>query len=519
VIRDTREALSTEARAAQDRLEQNNLAQILKRVRMVEGLVSSDKLRLVDAERQLRGIRRLIDDTGPIPRRDRESVAQKMSRAHTGLLGRVRELRDFADWQWWANLGIQETLCRRMEQLAEMSDDGGDDARFAASFQEIMEKWRQVSDVPKDRGAALLERFKATRNRVYPRCQKFFEAQDSQREQNLERQRAIVEESERLALSTDWLKTLRRITDLQAEWKDLKPVPRKAQKELWTRFREACNRFFVRRKADLAERRKEWSKNLALKEALCDRVIALAEAKDLDAAVGEAKKAQAEWKEVGPVRRNHSEVVWERFRVACDAVFHRVRAKQDADLQAQSAVREALCVEAESLMSGGASGAFLEGLAGQTLVNLQQRWREAPEVAQPFSRQLTGRFGRAIACLVETYPDAFRGTDLDPERKLKRLEKLCERVEALQPMKALGPEGASPAEILATKWRDALASNLMGLRVDEGAERRSALEEVKLAKVAFGRIGDISGDAGRQLVTRFHSACDRVQSWAFSGTR
>ena len=514
IIRDAREARSTEARAEQERLERENLAQLLHRSRTIEGLVSSEKLKLAEAERQLRAIRRLIDDPGPIPRSERESVTRKLRRAHAGLLGRVRELRDFADWQRWANLGIQEALCRRMEELAETSD--GDEAGLVTRFQEIMSKWRQASDVPKDRGADLWARFKTAHDVIHPRCQQFLDAQDSKREQNLVRQRAIVEESEHLAASSDWLKTLRRITDLQAEWKDLKPVPRREQKELWKRFRDACNTFFVRRKADLAARKQEWSENLVLKEALCDRVVALAKGEDIDAALGEAKKAQAEWKAIGPVRRNRSEVVWQRFRAACDAVFERVHAKQDADSRTRAAVREALCVEAESLMPAETAAASTEDLAARVR-DLQRRWREAPEAPQTFSRQLTARFGQAVARLVESYPAAFRGTDLDPIRKLKRLEKLCERVEALQPTEALGQKGASPAEILATKWRDALASNLMGARIDEAAERRSALEELKRVKADCRQLGNIVGDEGRRLLSRFHSACDRVQSWAAPG--
>ena len=514
LIREARQVLSVDAKAKRDREEQENLTRLLQRIRTVEGLVSSDKLRLVEAERQLRAIRRLLDDPVPIPRREREGVTKKLRHAHTGLLGRVRELRDFADWQRWANLGIQEELCRRMEGLAETPD--GDEAGLASRFQEIMEKWRQASDVPKDRGAELWERFKAAHDAIHPRCQRFFDSQDALREQNLVRQRAIVEESERLALSTDWLKTLRRITDLQAEWKDLKPVPRKEQKELWKRFRDSCNTFFSRRKADLVERKKEWSKNLTLKEALCERVIALADAEDLDAAVTEAKKAQAEWKAIGPVRRNRSEAVWERFRAASDTVFARVHEKQDADSWARAAVRESLCVEVESLIPADTSAAPADGL-GEKIRDLQQRWREAPEVPQAFSRKLTARFGQAIARLVETHPEVFRGTELDPARKLKRLEKLCERVEALKPTESMGQEGASPAEILASKWRDALASNLMGARVDEAAERRSAAEEVKRAKADYRRIGNIVGDEGRELLARFRAACDRVDAWASPG--
>ena len=510
-VRERRRALSAEARAKQDRKEQETLAQLLQRCRTVEGLVSSEKLRLVEAERQLRAVRRLIDDPGSIPRRERESVTRKLRHAHTGLLGRVRELRDFADWQRWANLGIQEELCRRMEALAETPD--GDDVGLTGHFQEIMAKWRQASDVPKDRGAELWERFKAAHDGVYPRCQKFFEAQETLREQNLVRQHAIVDESERQASSTDWLRSLRRITDLQAEWKALKPVPRREQKELWKRFRTASNTFFSRRKIDLAERKKEWSKNLALKEALCARVIGLAETEDLEAAVADAKRAQAEWKTIGPVRRNRSDVLWQQFRAACDAVFDRIHAKERADAGARAAVREALCAEAESWLAADADTAD-DGLA-EKIRDLQQRWREAPEVPQAFSRKLTARFGQAVARLVEAHPEAFRGTDLDPARKLKRLEKLCERVEALKPIDALGQEGAaSPAEILATKWRDALASNLMGARVDEAAERRSALDQVKRAKIDCHRHGNLTGDEGRQLLTRFHAACEQVESWA-----
>ena len=514
VIRDAREALSAEVRSEQERVERENLTRVLQRSRTVEGLVSSDKLRLVEAERQLRAIRRLIDDPGPLPRAERESVTQKLRRTHTGLLGRVRELRDFADWQRWANLGIQEQLCRRMEALAETP--AGDEAGLASRFQKIMAEWRQASDVPKDRGAELWERFKTAHDTVHPRCHKFFEAQSAMREQNLVRQRAIVEESERLASSTDWLKALRRITDLQAEWKDLKPVPRKKQKELWKRFLDACNTFFSRRKTDLVERKKEWSQNLALKIALCEQVAALAETEDLGAAVAEVEKAQAEWRAIGPVRRNRSDAVWQRFRAVCDTVFERVQAKQHADSHERAAVREALCVEAEALVSAETSDIPEDDLAERIRV-LQQRWREAPDVPQASSRKLTARFGQAIAHLVETYPDLFRGTDLDPARKLKRLEKLCERVEAIKLTKALGQAGASPAEILATKWRDALASNLMGARVDEAAERRSAVEEVKRASADCRRLGSVVGDEGRQLLSRFHAACDRVQSWAAPG--
>ena len=503
-----RQTFLAKEKTEKKKADQENANRLIQRCQTVEGLVLSDKLILKEAERQLRSISRLIDDPGPIPRRDKEVLMRQLRRARSGMLGRVRELRDFADWNRWANLGIQEEVCRSMENLGHATDV--DEADLASQFQALMEKWRQASDVPKNRRQELLNRFKIAYDGVFPRCQTFIETEAALREQNLIRQRAIVKECEGLKKSTDWLKTAKKITELQNEWKQLKPVPQRQQKELWGRFRAATNTFFDHRKRDLSERKKEWARNLELKESLCDHVSSLVQIENIDEALTAAKKAQAEWKTIGPVRRNKSDAMWKRFRASCDAVFDRRQQEQRAAFAEKSAVREALCVEVESMLS-----VPVDDMVEKTR-QLQQRWRQAPEIPLEFSRHLTARFGQALTRLSEAYPDRFRGTDLDPERKLTRLVKLCERVEALKPQDSSVSEVASPAEILATKWRDALASNLMGAPVDAMTERQSAREEVKRAKMDCRRLGTVPGDQAKKLLGRFHSACDEVLKWAES---
>ena len=507
-VKAIRQAFFAKEEAEKKMADQENTQRLIQRCRTVEGLVLSDNLTLKEAERQLSAISRLIDDTGPILRRDKEALMRQLRRARSGMLGRVRELRDLADWKRWANLGIQEEVCRSMETLAQVID--GNEAVLASQFQALMDKWRQASDVPKDRRQELLDRFKVAHDIVFPRCQTFIETEAALREQNLVRQRTIVKECESLRKSTDWLKTAKKITELQIEWKQLKPAPQREQKELWGRFRNACNTFFDRRKIDLAERKKEWPRNLALKESLCDHVAALVQVENIDEALTETKKAQAEWKTIGPVRRNKSDATWQRFRASCDAVFNRSHQERRSEFVEKAAVREALCVEVESMLSVPA-----DDIVGKTR-ELQQRWRQAPEVSQEFSRKLAARFGQALTRLIETYPDRFRGTDFDPERKLTRLVKLCERVEVLKPQDASVADVSSPAEILATKWRDALASNLMGSPVDAMRERRSALEQVKRAKRDCRQLGTVTGIEAKKLLDRFHSACDEVLEWAES---
>ena len=505
----TRNARESAVRSDREKAEQDNLQRLKHLVSTIKGLVSSEKLQLAEAERQMRSLGRVVDSPGPLPRRDRDTVVHELERVHRRLRGRVRELRDFADWQRWANLGIQDSLCRQMDGLRELSDD----AELAERFREIMTRWRDAADVPKEKGAELWQRFKTAHDAVAPRAEKYREAQAAVREENLVHQKALVEEAERLSSSTDWLKTVQRVTELQAEWKAVGPGPRKQEKDLWNRFRTACNTFFTRRKADLARRKEVWASNLRLKEELCGRIEALAETEDTSAAIATAKQAQADWKTVGPVRRTRSEAVWKRFRTACDGVFDRAQAVQREAEAERAGVREALCVEVESLLPEETASEPVLELA-EKVRDLQSRWRAAPDVPPPLGRTLTTRFGQAVARLVEKSPDAFRGTDLDPVRRLKRLEKLCERIDALGPAEAGGSQPASPAELLASKWRDALASNLMGARVDEAAERRSAASEVRRAQQDLRRLGNVTGDEGQQLIKRFHATSARVLRWA-----
>ena len=71
----------------------------------------------------------------------------------------------------------------------------------------------------------------------------------------------------------------------------------------WERFRAACDRFFTRRNADLAERKETWAANLAAKEALIARAEELSMSTEWDRAAAEIRKLQADWKNSGPVRR------------------------------------------------------------------------------------------------------------------------------------------------------------------------------------------------------------------------
>ena len=372
--------------------------------------------------------------------------------------------------------------------------------------------WRQASEVQPGEGDEIWNRFKLAHDAVRPRVEADLAKQQAAREESLARKQALCDEAEGLATSTDWVATAQRMTEMQAEWKRVGPATRKQEREVWNRFRVACGAFFTRRRDDLAERKQVWSKNAALKETLCEKAEALTDEADLHAAKDTVRRLQAEWKAVGPVRRARSETLWTRFRAACDQVFNRSQQATVAELQEKIAARTALCERFEALVPAADPdpGAVPDGLADQVAA-IRAEWRQLAPVPRAQERELTDRFQAALAAVVEGVPAAFAGTDLDPERNRGALERLCERVEALLGESAKAPveDGLSPAEVLAAQWREALASNTMGARVDPAAQRRADIEEVKRIQTERRGVGVVLGEPGRQLSDRFRTACDR----------
>jgi hypothetical protein len=417
------------------------------------------------------------------------------------------------EWRRFANAQRQEQLIAMAEAIVaalKSDEENGKDSDLAATaraLRELNAKWQEVAEAPRQNAQRLWDRFRTATDAIRARCEVHFARLREERVATLEKKTAIVTEAEALAESSDWARTAARLQELQAEWQALGPVARDANRELTQRFRTACSTFFTRRRDDMTERKRVWNDNLARKEALCERAEALAESMDWEATAAELKRLQAEWKTIGPVRRNKSEQVWNRFRTAADRFFTRYHNRHELMLAAKLAEREAFVIELEQLAS--IDSADTDGLAAR-VQELRTTWNRAVPIPSPEMKTLTERWNAALARLVAARPDAFAGTDLDPSAVVRRMEKLVARVEGLMNDAPAPSDTLSPTELLAAKLRSALASNAMGGRAAEEAKVRAAAEAVKEAQAAWQRLPAMDTPDARALAARFRDACRRV---------
>jgi len=556
------------------RVKREALARLQQLVGRIEPVAARADLSLKTGERALKDIRTALGTIPQLPsKRDYDEIVRRLKAAQTALMPKVQELRDVADWQRWANVGIQEQLCEKMEALKTIEDP----EEIAKQVRELQQQWRQAADVPRAQGEALWRRFKTAHDDAWKRCEAHFAAQNEERAGNLAKKIALSERAEALAESTNWIQTADEIKKLQAEWKAIGPVSRGQEKAIWERFRAACDRFFTRRHADLAERKTMWTENLAKKNDLCLKVEALRDSTDWDNAANEIKRLQAEWKTVGPVKKTRSEAMWQRFRAACDEFFARYAQRHDIARGERLAAREAIVAELEglagiavashqssvtspdssvpspetpvpspeaavanpelSVASPEAAGEPPQAAVPdpQSVIRepqseappadlmaqvrgLRARWQTeiaARGVERDRAEALDRRFAAAFSGVLKRWPTVFGGTDLDPDANRKRMEALVHRMEDLAKSLAGPASGASDAALspttrLAAMLKEALAANTIGGKVDDDSRFRAANDEVRQAQAGWSRIGPVPEDARRALADRFQRAIRRI---------
>ena len=500
-----------EYQQARARQEQENLRRLQQFCRQIEALATAEPLTLKAGDRALREIRASLDDRAPLPsKRDRQEVQARLEDARSKLAPRIQELRDADEWQRWANLQVQEEICREMEALKAEAN-----LEIAGRrMRELQARWKQVALAPRAQGEAMWRRFKTAQDEVYARTSAFFAAQNEERAANLVRKQALCDRAEALAGSTDWVKTASEIQALQAEWKTIGPVARGHEKAIWERFRRACDQFFTRRQEDLKHRKEEWAGNLARKEGLCIAAEELAESTEWDESAAKLKQLQAEWKKIGPVRKSKSEAIWQRFRAACDRFFDRFKHRDQVDLQEKAAVRETVIRELEALVpQESAEPPAAPDHLYDTVHQARTKWQQAPELPRVVQQDLAARYHQALARLVASWPGAFAGTDLDPEATRKRMEKLLAKVEELASAQPSRPANLSPTELLAQQLRERLAANTMsgGARAaeTEDARWRAVEQEVRSAQAQWMRLGPVPPQVAGPLNERFQRACRR----------
>ena len=227
-----------------------------------------------------------------------------------------KELRDY---DFKKNLAEKEALLAEARTLA-MDDD------VIAAYrrlQDLHNKWRQIGPVAKELRDDIWNRFREASAEINKRYQAFFEERKAREAENETAKTTLCERLEAIDFATmqtfnAWEQATKQVMELQAEWRTLGFASKKANRQLFARFRSRCDAFFAAKADFFRNTREELSANLARKQQLAAEAEELAQSTDWKKTTDRLVEMQKEWRTIGAVPKKYSDALWKRFTTACD---------------------------------------------------------------------------------------------------------------------------------------------------------------------------------------------------------
>jgi hypothetical protein len=394
-----------------------------------------------------------------------------------------------------------EAMARRHEicTLAATLAESGEWQKTAAALKALREEWKTLLHGSHREERVLYRRFRESGDRFFARRAENQQSKEEERRRHLRDKEKLCAEAESLAAAPQ-PDQAGKFQQLQARWQKSGPAPKDREEELWKRFRAAGDTYFTWLTETLQQ-------NLERKEALCEqaeKLLAAAPKSDNQKEVAsQFTELRNQWQEIGPVPRDRSEALWQRFRAPSDTFFtarHRQFAQEEQQRLLNQTRLDELLTQAEKLAGQGT-----DKKTAEQMQKLQKKWSEIGPAPRESNGALQDRFKSLCDAFFAGRRQYF--TDLQNQRidNQKKKESLCLRLENLLGTAAASVNpGRAKALSLAEEFKQAREDNfiLAGRR----NEKKNVQDEISRIEQDWHKIGPVAQEQARPLAERFKKA-------------
>lgn len=379
----------------------------------------------------------------------------------------------------------QANYDRKKEIVAKLVEMGADADNANLHFNEVrelQESFKAIGEVPPTVTAELWKSYQDAVEKFYDQLKINKELRDYDFKKNLGEKQNLIAEAERLQGEEDIILAFRRLQDLHNQWRAIGPVPKDLREEIWGRFKEISADINKRYQDYFVERKTREQENETAKTALCEKVEALdfsslSTYAAWDAMTRDFISAQEEWRKLGYASRKVNNVLFARFRAACDKFFAAKAEffKQMKDVMARNLEKKiALCERAEALKESTDWKA-----ASDELTAMQKEWKTIGTVAKKYSDQVWRRFLDACDYFFERKKKNTSGTRRNERANLEQ-----------------------KADIIA-KLKEIAAGDLT-------ADREGIIKKVKDLQAEWQSVGHVPFAEKDNIYNEYRAVCDDI---------
>jgi hypothetical protein len=264
----------------------------------------------------------------------------------------------------------------------------------------------------------------------------YIKNQEILKEENLKKKYEIIDEIKDLLNREESInKTFQDFRDLQKKWRDIGLVPQSKVKDLWETYHHHVEKFYDYININKELRDLDLKKNLEAKIALCEKAEDLLLEPSIVKAFKELQKLHDQWREIGPVAREHKESTWERFRAATKKInkkhqeyFQELKQSQKKNLEA----KRALCEKVEAINQEEFDNHKEWEKKSDEVKEIQKVWRTIGFAPKKQNNKIYQRFREACDAFFDAKRDFYARNKELQNQNLQRKIDLCNQAEALK---------------------------------------------------------------------------------------
>lgn len=289
---------------------------------------------VISAFHQLQELHQQFREVGPVAKELRDEVWTRFKAASTVINKRHQQHFDELRAKEEDNLVKKTALCEKVEDIVKDEHKGANEwEKLTKEIIDIQAEWKKIGFAPQKMNVKIFERFRAACDDFFSKKAAFFKEMKQRYNENIAKKQSLIEKAEALMESTDWKVTTDKMIALQKEWKTIGAVPKKVGDELWSKFLEACNKFFEARNAANAGTRNEERTNLDKKKAIISQLKELVEG-SVDDLQDKVKGLVDEYAKIGHVPYKEKDKLYKQYHEVLDKLYddlHVTTAKRRLD--------------------------------------------------------------------------------------------------------------------------------------------------------------------------------------------
>lgn len=363
-------------------------------------------------------------EIGEVPQQNTTQIWKAFQEAVEHFYDQWKVNKELRDYDFKKNLSEKQLLIDEAKALTTEED-------VVIAFrrlQELHEKWRETGPVAKEIREEIWQEFKDASAEINKRYQAFFEERKQREQANEAAKTALCERIEAITPDTltsysAWNKATETIMEAQKEWKTLGYASRKANNQLFSRFRATCDAFFAAKGEFFKTMKNNLAENLAAKTKLCELAEALAASTEWRKTSDELVELQKKWRSIGAVPKKHSDQIWQRFMTACNTFFdNKKHATTDVRRTEQANLKVKKSIVAELTALNAPDAAIDRAEAIEIINALRARWQETGHVPFKEKDKLHDTYREVVRQLFDKY---------DVHEKRQRMDSFQSSIDAI----------------------------------------------------------------------------------------